>query len=67
MLCFQLPPPSIDFTLPSPTIGLPNLMVVDPPWMPHFKTNIEEVTVNQEETVREFTDKQIENLNSRLI
>ncbi|XP_055887561.1 protein unc-80 homolog isoform X2 [Biomphalaria glabrata] len=49
-LYFKLPPPSIDFTLPSPTIGLPNLMVVDPPWMPHFKTNIEEVTVNQEET-----------------
>ncbi|XP_059153938.1 protein unc-80 homolog isoform X2 [Physella acuta] len=47
---FKLPPPSIDFTLPSPTIGLPNLIVVDPPWMPHFKTNIEEVTVNQEET-----------------
>ncbi|KAH9525120.1 Protein unc-80 [Bulinus truncatus] len=49
-LYFKLPPPSIDFTLPSPTIGLPNLIVVDPPWMPHFKTNIEEVTVNQEET-----------------
>ena len=49
----QLPPPSIDFTLPSPTIGLPkaSLTVVDPPWMPHFKTKIEEVTVNQEETV----------------
>ncbi|XP_076436361.1 protein unc-80 homolog isoform X3 [Babylonia areolata] len=49
---FKLPPPSIDFTLPSPTIGLPkaSLTVVDPPWMPHFKTKIEEVTVNQEET-----------------
>ncbi|GFO03526.1 unc-80-like protein, partial [Plakobranchus ocellatus] len=47
---FKLPPPSIDFTLPSPCIGLPSLTVVDPPWMPHFKTNIEEVTVNQEET-----------------
>ncbi|KAK7491630.1 hypothetical protein BaRGS_00017083 [Batillaria attramentaria] len=51
-LYFKLPPPSIDFTLPSPTIGLPraSLTVVDPPWMPHFKTKIEEVTVNQEET-----------------
>ncbi|GFR73733.1 Unc-80-like protein [Elysia marginata] len=47
---FKLPPPSIDFTLPSPCIGLPSLTVIDPPWMPHFKTNIEEVTVNQEET-----------------
>jgi hypothetical protein len=25
--------------------------VVDPPWTPHFKAKIEEVTVNQEETV----------------
>ena len=48
---FQLPPPSIDFTLPSPTIGLPMQSVVDPPWTPHFKAKIEEVTVNQEETV----------------
>lgn len=49
---FQLPPPNIDFTLPSPTIGLPMQSVVDPPWTPHFKAKIEEVTVNQEETVR---------------
>ena len=51
MFFFQLPPPSIDFTLPSPTIGLPMQSVVDPPWTPHFKAKIEEVTVNQEETV----------------
>ena len=53
MLDVQLPPPSIDFTLPSPTIGLPkaSLSVVDPPWLPHLKTKIEEVTINQEETV----------------
>ncbi|XP_071097692.1 protein unc-80 homolog [Haliotis cracherodii] len=47
---FKVPPPSIDFTLPSPTIGLPKLTVVDPPWMPHFKAKIEEVTLNLEDT-----------------
>ncbi|KAL3872189.1 hypothetical protein ACJMK2_040132 [Sinanodonta woodiana] len=49
-LLFRIPPPGIDFTLPSPTIGLPSQSVVDPPWTPHFKTKIEEVTVNQEKT-----------------
>ncbi|KAJ8299881.1 hypothetical protein KUTeg_021400 [Tegillarca granosa] len=49
-LFFKIPPPNIDFTLPSPTIGLPSQTVVDPPWTPHFKAKIEEVTVNQEET-----------------
>eukprot|EP00105_Crassostrea_gigas_P024973 XP_011445404.1 PREDICTED: protein unc-80 homolog isoform X2 [Crassostrea gigas] len=47
---FKMPPPNIDFTLPSPTIGLPSQTVVDPPWTPHFKAKIEEVTVNQEGT-----------------
>ncbi|XP_061164273.1 protein unc-80 homolog isoform X1 [Saccostrea echinata] len=47
---FKVPPPNIDFTLPSPTIGLPSQTVVDPPWTPHFKAKIEEVTVNQEGT-----------------
>ncbi|CAE1324419.1 UNC80 [Acanthosepion pharaonis] len=47
---FKVPPPNIDFTLPSPTIGLPTQTVVDPPWKPHFKAKIEEVTLNQEET-----------------
>jgi len=47
----QVPPPSIDFVLPSPTIGLPVLPIIDPPWMPHFKTKVEEVTINQTESV----------------
>lgn len=46
-----MPPPSIDFVLPSPTIGLSGLPIVDPPWMPHFKTKVEEVTINQKESV----------------
>ena len=47
----QVPPPSIDFVLPSPTIGLQTLPVIDPPWQPHFKSKVEEVTINQEQSV----------------
>ncbi|XP_042207937.1 protein unc-80 homolog isoform X3 [Homarus americanus] len=46
-LTFKVPPHGIEFTLPSPKIGVESLPVVDPPWMPHFKTNVDEVTVNQ--------------------
>ena len=54
IFCFlfsQCPPPNIDFVLPSPTIGLPMVAVVDPPWQPHLKTKVEEVALNQEESV----------------
>ena len=44
-----MPPPSIDFVLPSPTIGLPLQSVVDPPWMPHFKAKV--TVLSQEENV----------------
>ena len=47
----QCPPPNIDFVLPSPTIGMPIITVIDPPWLPHFKSKVEEVTLNQEESV----------------
>ncbi|KAJ8665380.1 hypothetical protein QAD02_007042, partial [Eretmocerus hayati] len=45
---FKVPPPGIEFTLPSPKIGIESLPVVDPPWMPQVKTKVEEVTLNQE-------------------
>jgi protein unc-80 len=53
-LIFKVPPPSIDFTLPSPPIGQNQLVVVDPPWMPHVKTKVEELSLKEEEhsTVR---------------
>ncbi|XP_061939232.1 protein unc-80 homolog isoform X8 [Apis cerana] len=47
-LTFKVPPPGIEFTLPSPKIGIESLPVVDPPWMPQVKTKVEEVTINQE-------------------
>lgn len=48
---FKVPPPGIEFTLPSPKIGIESLPVVDPPWMPQVKTKVEEVTINQERHV----------------
>ena len=50
---FKVPPHGIEFPLPSPKIGVESLPVVDPPWMPHFKTNVDEVTVNQIQHVSE--------------
>ncbi|CAF5176107.1 unnamed protein product [Rotaria sp. Silwood1] len=44
-------PPSIEFVLPSPALGISNLQTVDPPWMPHAKTLVQQVALNQEEVV----------------
>ena len=44
---FKVPPHGIEFTLPSPKVGVESLLVVDPPWMPHIKPNVEEVTLSQ--------------------
>uniref|UniRef100_A0A1I8EPX7 Uncharacterized protein n=1 Tax=Wuchereria bancrofti TaxID=6293 RepID=A0A1I8EPX7_WUCBA len=46
---FHVPPPGIDFTLPSPPVGQSQLAVVDPPWMPHTKTKVEELCLKEEE------------------
>lgn len=48
---FKVPPPGIEFTLPSPKIGIESLPVVDPPWVPKVKTKVEEVTISQESHV----------------
>lgn len=44
---FKVPPPGIEFTLPSPKIGIESLPVVDPPWSPRLTKNME-MTLNQE-------------------
>lgn len=49
---FKVPPPGIEFTLPSPKIGIESLPVVDPPWCPRQKTKDMEVTLNQERHVK---------------
>lgn len=46
-LSFKVPPPGIEFTLPSPKIGIESLPVVDPPWS-LFRTQSMEVTLDQE-------------------
>ncbi|KAI1727311.1 cation channel complex component UNC80 domain-containing protein [Ditylenchus destructor] len=48
-LIFKVPPPGIDFTLPSPPIGITQVPVVDPPWMPYIKTKVEELSLKEEE------------------
>lgn len=50
---FKIPPPGIEFTLPSPKIGIESLEVVDSPWELLVKTKVEEVTINQERHVRQ--------------
>ncbi|XP_064455968.1 protein unc-80 homolog isoform X2 [Ornithodoros turicata] len=49
-LVFKVPPPMIEFTLPSPRIALDCAPVADPPWMPQVKAKVEEVTINQDQS-----------------
>lgn len=51
-LSFKVPPPMIEFTLPSPKIALDTMPVPDPPWMPTIKSKVEEVTISQEQSVQ---------------
>ena len=48
---FKVPPPSIDFTLPSPMLGQAQTSVADPPWMPHVKASIEELSLTSADKV----------------
>jgi hypothetical protein len=48
---YKILPPSIEFVLPSPALGIANLQLVDPPWMPHAKSLVQQVALNQEEVV----------------
>lgn len=50
-LFFKVTPPGIEFTLPSPKIGIESVDVVDSPWKLAVKTKVEEVTLNQERHV----------------
>ncbi|XP_071839173.1 protein unc-80 homolog isoform X3 [Apostichopus japonicus] len=47
-MTFKVPPPSIDFTVPSPTLGNNSLPVLDPPWMPTVVDNFDEVSSDEE-------------------
>ena len=53
-MTFKVPPHGIEFTLPSPKVGIESIPVVEPPWMPQVKLNVEEVTLDQIQHVRIF-------------
>jgi hypothetical protein len=38
-------------------LGIANLQTVDPPWMPHAKTLVQQVALNQEEVVCDEKNK----------
>ena len=43
----KVTPSQIEFTLPSPKIGIENLPVVDSPWMPKLKTKVENLDIRR--------------------
>ncbi|XP_035712762.1 protein unc-80 homolog isoform X4 [Folsomia candida] len=51
---FKAPPPGIEFTLPSPRIGVESIAVVDPPWMPEIRAKVEEVTLTDQQVSRRY-------------
>lgn len=51
-LYLKVPPPAIEFTLPSPKIALDSISVVDPPYMPVARAKLEEVTISQDPTIQ---------------
>ncbi|KFM72573.1 Protein unc-80-like protein, partial [Stegodyphus mimosarum] len=51
-ITFKVPPPNIEFTLPSPKIATDHVPVADTPWMPHVKAKVEEVTLNQDQSLQ---------------
>ncbi|XP_042902932.1 protein unc-80 homolog [Parasteatoda tepidariorum] len=51
-ITFKVPPPNIEFTLPSPKIASDHVPVADTPWMPQVKAKVQEVTINQEQALQ---------------
>ncbi|PIK41436.1 putative protein unc-80-like [Apostichopus japonicus] len=63
-MTFKVPPPSIDFTVPSPTLGNNSLPVLDPPWMPTVVDNFDEVSSDEES--RAFASVAVSRTHQRL-
>lgn len=42
LFLFQIPPPSINFTLPSPILGMPCVPIFDPPWVPQNTGSVQD-------------------------
>lgn len=46
----QIPPPSINFTLPSPILGMPCVPIFDPPWVPQNAGSVQD-PINEDQSV----------------
>uniref|UniRef100_G1KKL3 Unc-80 homolog, NALCN channel complex subunit n=1 Tax=Anolis carolinensis TaxID=28377 RepID=G1KKL3_ANOCA len=46
---FKIPPPSINFTLPSPVLGMPSVPMFDPPWVPQCGGSVQD-TINEDQS-----------------
>ncbi|CDQ90015.1 unnamed protein product [Oncorhynchus mykiss] len=47
---FKIPPPSINFTLPSPILGMPCVPMFDPPWVPSNTGSVQD-PINEDNSV----------------
>ncbi|KFQ63758.1 Protein unc-80, partial [Pelecanus crispus] len=46
---FKIPPPSINFTLPSPVLGMPSVPMFDPPWVPQCSGSVQD-PINEDQS-----------------
>ncbi|XP_042293302.1 protein unc-80 homolog isoform X5 [Sceloporus undulatus] len=46
---FKIPPPSINFTLPSPVLGMPSVPMFDPPWVPQCGGSVQD-PINEDQS-----------------
>uniref|UniRef100_A0A0K2T575 Uncharacterized protein n=1 Tax=Lepeophtheirus salmonis TaxID=72036 RepID=A0A0K2T575_LEPSM len=49
-ISMKVTPSQIEFTLPSPKLGVESLPVIDPCWIPRYKTKIEDVTIQHDKS-----------------
>lgn len=51
-LYLKIPPPAIEFTLPSPKIALDSAPIIDSAFVPQIKSKVEEVTISQDPAIQ---------------
>lgn len=51
-IAMKVTPSQIEFTLPSPKLGVESMPVIDPPWEPRYKPKITQ-TIHERGQVRE--------------
>ncbi|XP_053139411.1 protein unc-80 homolog isoform X5 [Hemicordylus capensis] len=50
---FKIPPPSINFTLPSPVLGMPSVPMFDPPWVPQCSGSVQD-PINEDQSEKKI-------------